>query len=330
MSAERSAVPWPWRVAASVTRITIGTVVGLLAMIGVMGMTGGVEPRFFYPDRHDYGSPATVGLPHRQIEFASADGTRLHGWFVPAIGTRCGTVLHAHGNAQNMSAHFGFVDWLPRRGYDVFAFDYRGYGRSDGHPTLRGALDDTIAALATVRALPEADRERLYVIGQSLGGALVLAALGRGHTSGVRAVVADSAFSSPRAIVADVLAELPGLNLIRHPLARWLISDEVSAEAVVANIAPRPILFIHGERDRVIPVSHSDRLFAAAREPKTYWRIAGLDHTEALTLREWQDRLVEFFESAAAHCGGPPHVAHGVASKDLQIGLGAHGVVAPR
>lgn len=264
-------------------------------------MTVGVEHRFFYPDRHDYGSPAAVGLTHRDIEFASADGTRLHGWFVPAAGARRGTVLHAHGNAQNMTAHFGFVDWLPRRGYDVFAFDYRGYGRSEGRPSLRGALDDTVAALATVRALPEADRDRLYVIGQSLGGALVLAALGRGHTGGVRAVVADSAFSSPRAIVADVLAGLPGPNLIRHPLARWLISDEVSAEAVVANISPVPILFIHGDHDRVIPVSHSDRLFAAAREPKTYWRIAGLDHTEALTLREWQDRLVEFFESVAAH-----------------------------
>ncbi|MCX7818567.1 MAG: alpha/beta hydrolase [Kiritimatiellae bacterium] len=288
------------RLIVSLFRIAVGVVLGLAAVLAGMGVTGGVERRFFYPDRRNYGSPATLGLPYRDIEFRSADGTRLHGWFVPARGARRGTVLHAHGNAQNLTAHFAFVDWLPARGYDVFAFDYRGYGRSEGRPTLRGALEDTRAALATVRALPEADANRLFVLGQSLGGALALAALGREPTPPVRAVVVDSAFSSPRAIVRDVIGGLPGLQFFAGPLSRWLVSDEVSAEAVVGRLSPVPLLFIHGEADRVIPVGHSDRLFAAAREPKMYWRIPGLDHTEALTLREWQDRLVAFFESAAA------------------------------
>lgn len=297
MSRKKSGVRWPLRLSASLARITVGTAAGLLVVVGVMGVSGGVEHRFFYPDRHAYGHPSALGLDARDIEFSSLDGTRLHGWFVRAVGPRRGTVLHAHGNAQNMTAHFEFVAWMPRRGYDVFAFDYRGYGRSEGHPTLRGALEDTIAALAKARTLLEADCEQLYVIGQSLGGALVLAALGRVGTEGVRAVVVDSAFSSPRVIVADVLSGLPGPNLFAQRLARWLISDEVSAVAVVAQVAPVPLLFIHGEHDRVIPVRHSDRLFEAAREPKTYWRIPRLDHTEALTLREWQARLVEWFDS---------------------------------
>ncbi len=168
MTAGRSAADGPWRAAASLSRIAIGVCVGLLAVIGTMGMSGGVEHRFFYPDRHTYGTPADLGLAYRELEFTSADGTRLHGWFVPAVGPRRGTVLHVHGNAQNLTAHFAFVAWLPRRGFDVVAFDYRGYGRSEGRPTLRGALDDTIAALAFVRSLPEADPNRLYVIGQSL------------------------------------------------------------------------------------------------------------------------------------------------------------------
>jgi len=291
---------WPVRLARSCLRIALGTVAALALWIGGLGVTGGVEAKFYYPDRFVYATPAAAGLRFEEVWFDSADGARLHGWFVPAVGTARGTVVHFHGNAQNMTAHFAFVDWLPHRGFNVFAFDYRGYGASEGRPGRRGLIEDGRAAIETVRRRLDVDPDRVVVFGQSLGGACALALLGREPALGVRAVAADSAFFSYRSIVEDKLGELPVLGWFRRPLARWLIDDEWSPGSVVGRIAPTPLLLLHGSRDRVIPASHSRRLFEAAGEPKTLWLIPGLDHTEAIVDERgpWRDRLVDFFLSA--------------------------------
>jgi fermentation-respiration switch protein FrsA (DUF1100 family) len=261
-------------------------------------MTGCVSRMFYHPDRVAYGTPAASGHRFEEVYFASRDGTALRGWFIPARGASTGTVVHLHGNAANMSAHFPFVAWLPARGFNVFTFDYRGYGASAGRPERRGIYEDSLAAIEHVLARADVDPARVVVLGQSLGGANALAVLGREGTRGVKAVVADSAFFSYRSIVADKIGAMPGLSLLRGPLSRAVIGDELSPGDVVGRISPVPLLFLHGTADRVIPASHSQRLHEAASEPKTLWFIPGLDHTEAITDRPWQDRIVAFFLAA--------------------------------
>jgi cephalosporin-C deacetylase-like acetyl esterase len=77
---------------------------------------------FYYPDSRVYSTPAGAGLPYQDVWFTSRDGTKLHGWFIPAAsqGPALGTVVHFHGNAQNMTAHVSFVSWLPAEGFNVF------------------------------------------------------------------------------------------------------------------------------------------------------------------------------------------------------------------
>jgi fermentation-respiration switch protein FrsA (DUF1100 family) len=260
----------------------------------------GVNGMFYYPDRQVYDTPDRHGLHYEAVTFTSRDGTRLSGWFIQAVGTAKGTVVHFHGNAQNMTAHFGFVSWLPAQGFNLFVFDYRGYGTSAGKPQRRGIFEDCLAALDYVEQRPGIARDRLLVLGQSLGGANAIVALGSTPRPSVRAVAIDSAFASYQGIVRDKIGEMPLLSLLRTPLSRLLIGDSLSPEAFVASIAPTPLLIIHGTADAVIPYRHGQRLFELARQPKQFWSLEGGGHTSVLDDEGYRRRLVTFFLDALA------------------------------
>jgi fermentation-respiration switch protein FrsA (DUF1100 family) len=255
---------------------------------------------FYYPDRTSYGTPADDGLEYEEVVFPSQDGTKLSGWFIPAIGPAQGTILHLHGNAENMTSHFSFVSWLPAAGFNLFVFDYRGYGKSDGRPDRRGLYEDSRAALAYLRSRRDLDPDRLLLFGQSLGGAQAITVVGSGERQGVRAVVVDSTFFSYRTIVADKIAAMPLLALFKVPLAQIVISNDLSPADYIAGIAPIPLLLLHGSDDEVIPFRHAELLLAQAKEPKSLWRIEGSSHTEALIAADspYRRKLLEFFAAA--------------------------------
>src|ERR671910_571341 len=100
----------------------------LLGLIVIM-LAGCIERMFFYPDAVTYTTPAQVGVRADYVQIVTADGSRLHGWFLPAVGKAKGTVLHLHGNAANVSNHLPLVSWLPAHAYNVLLVDYRGFGR---------------------------------------------------------------------------------------------------------------------------------------------------------------------------------------------------------
>jgi fermentation-respiration switch protein FrsA (DUF1100 family) len=242
----------------------------------VAAVLGGcVHGAFYYPDRVLYETPARAGLQFEHVSFRSRDGTRLFGWFIPALGVASpreakATVIHFHGNAQNMSAHWRFVDWLPRAGYNVFVFDYRGYGASEGEPGPLGLFEDSRAAIDHVRSRSDVDADKLVVFGQSLGGANAIAAVGGDNHRGIRAVVIEATFASYSSVASEKVAG-----------AGALVTDDYSADRFVGRIAPVPIVFIHGTGDPVIAFSHSQRLFALARDPKAFWTVPGGGHIEA-------------------------------------------------
>lgn len=250
---------------------------------------------FFYPDREEYDSPDRVGFDYEHVFFNSADGTLLSGWFIPAVGVSSprdakGTVIHLHGNAQNMTAHWSFAEFVPRRGYNLFAFDYRGYGDSTpGRPDPKGVFEDSVAALDYLRARPDIDTGKLFVFGQSLGGMLAIAASGA-SPKGIRAVVAEAPFHSYSARVKE---KMPGSKLV--------LDDTYCATTYVARLSPIPLLLIHGTSDVVVPYAHSVRLLAEAGEPKQLITIDGGDHIDAMTRRhgtKYQDLMIAFFDSA--------------------------------
>lgn len=258
-------------------------------------LAGCVSSPFYHPDRVLYDTPASVGLKFENAVFTSSDGTRLTGWFIPATGYRNpknakGTVVHFHGNAQNMSAHWQFVAWLPQRGFNLFVFDYRGYGASQGSPEPKGVFEDSNSALNYVRSRQDVDPERLVVLGQSLGGTNAIAVVGSGNRSGVKAIAIEATFYSYSSIASD---KIPG--------AGAFVDDTYSAEGYVANLTPIPLLLLHGTSDPVIPYAHSLKLFDKAHEPKTIITVKGGGHIEALTSRfgiKYQEALLDFFETS--------------------------------
>ena len=165
-----------------------------------------------------------MGAKWEEVRFNSADGTELTGlWFPAKSIAPKGVIIHFHGNGENMTSHFLFVYWLALEGYDVFTFDYRGYGASAGDKSLSGAVEDGAAALRCARSRAGGAKERLIVVGQSLGGALALAALEREGGEGVRGLILDSTFASYREVAQDKLRQWWLTWPLQWPLSRLLI-----------------------------------------------------------------------------------------------------------
>lgn len=253
---------------------------------------------FFKPTGGIHADPAARGLKYEAVKFRSGDGTELTGLFFPPGGAPKGTVVHFHGNGQNMTAHYPYSAWLAEAGYNVFIFDYRGYGASGGEPELDGVVEDGKAALAHALKLPGAEPDRIIVFGQSLGGAVAVAAVAE---SGFRpaALVIEGSFYSYRQVAAAVLRR----NWLTWPAA-WLpallVSGRHAPGALIASV-PAPKLFLHAVNDGTVPLAQGRKLYEAAAQPKEFHEVPA-GHIEAFTAFRgaYGPRLLEFLDKALA------------------------------
>lgn len=232
--------------------------------------------------------------------FPSHDGTKLHGWFIPSlIQPAKGTIIQLHGNAENISTHYLSLLWLVRKGYNLFTVDYRGYGQSQGEPDLHGPVQDSVAAIARMRDFSGVDPQQLFVFGQSLGGALAIAALTEGSRDGIKAVVLEGTFSSYQKIAREKLGGVWLTWAFQWPLAVLFIRDTYSPEERIAQLSPLPILIIHGEEDPVVPHEHGVTLYEAAKEPKFFWSIPGGSHIDTFMMfgELYRNQLLKFLET---------------------------------
>ena len=279
-------------------------IVIFLASVSLQACTG----LFFQPLKEQLFDPRTIGFSYEDIDFEAADGTKLHGWFFKARGERLGSILFLHGNAENISTHFAGVVWLTREGFDVFAFDYRGYGRSTGTPDLAGLHLDADAALATLIDRPDTRDDRIIVLGQSLGGAIALTTIAESpRKSQLRALVVEGAFAGYRQIAREKLADFWLTWPFQWPIS-LAIDNSYSPLKAAAALTPLPLLVIHGEADEVIPFHHGQRLFEAASAPKTFWPLPNVGHIQAFSAIGPRQRLVTFLKSAVE--APPPSPAH--------------------
>lgn len=251
---------------------------------------------FLYPDRKLHLADRPLGTPAETVWIKARDGSRLHALYLPTSGVPRATLLHLHGNAENLSSHVHLVTWLPQHGYAVLSIDYRGYGLSQGQTSVAALHEDAETALAW---LVDRGAERtgpLVVLGQSIGGAVAIRMVARtplrGHVAGV---IADSAFSSYRRIAREKLAAFWLTWPLQWPLSR-LIGERYAPIDVVAELSPIPLLLIHGGRDQVVDPSHAQRLFAAACDPKTLWLIPEAGHIDVLRRAGERERLLAFLD----------------------------------
>lgn len=270
----------------------------LIIILAIAAMSGCCEHLFYHPDAKVHSTPAEHSLEYEPVQFASKDGTRLTGWFLPAVGKAKGTIVHCHGNAQNMTSHWLFADFLPRRQFNLLVFDYRGYGKSEGSPARRGTIEDAEAAVEYVLGRKDVDPERVALFGQSLGGAIAVVVAARDKR--VKGLVIESAFTSYQAEAAHALRANPLTYLFSWPLSRLLIRSGLDPIDHVAAISPRPLLIIHGTADRVVPCDMGRELAQAAREPNELWIVDAARHTAAAYLHkdEYERRVCELFDKA--------------------------------
>jgi alpha-beta hydrolase superfamily lysophospholipase len=182
---------------------------------------------FLQPDKRLHVNPDQVGAQWKDVQFKSLDGTQLTGlWFPSKYNTPKGTVIQFHGNGENMTSHFLYVYWLALEGWNVLSFDYRGYGASHGNKSLKGSVQDGVAAIQYAReksrGLP------LCIIAQSLGGTLAITSLHRDGGQDVRAIILDSTFASFQRMAQDKLSHWWLTWALQWPLAHALISDHLA------------------------------------------------------------------------------------------------------
>ena len=217
------------------------------------------------PGRELNATPAAAGLDYEDATIDTADGERLHGWYVPARGAR-GTVLFFHGNAGNISHRLESLQIFNRLGLSVLIVDYRGYGRSSGTPGEEGTYRDAEAAwkyLVSTRGIPPG---RIVIFGRSLGGA-VGAWLASRPDVRPAGVVIESCFSSGLDMGRRLYPVLP-VRLITR--IGYPVTDYVQA-------IDAPLMVVHSRDDEIIPFDMGRAIFDAAREPKTFLEIGG-DH----------------------------------------------------
>lgn len=247
--------------------------VGAIGAVGVVGALGHLRHRFersqmFLPEVYPSGiwNPQTFGVAAEDVWFRSADGTALHGWWMPSKRAR-GTVLFCHGNAGNISSQIAAYRYLQRFRLNVFAFDYRGYGRSEGRPSEAGVLADAHAAHDLLGERFEIDDSRLVVYGHSLGGAIAVDCAVHRPAAGL---VVQSSFTDTREVARERFGSLP---------VHWIALRRFRSIDKVKDLT-LPKLIIHGTEDGTIGHSIGERLYEAAAEPKQWVSVPRAGHSD--------------------------------------------------
>ncbi len=248
------------------------------------------QPRLIYfpqVEREHTTTPRAAGLDFEDVALHTADGIKLHGWWVPARDTR-GTVLLMHGNAGNISHRLGYLTMFNRLGYSVLLFDYRGYGKSGGSPGEEGTYLDAEAAWQHLTEARNLKSQDIVIVGESLGGGV---ATWLAHKYPPRALVLASTFTSVPDMGAQVYPWLPVRLLAR------IVYDNI---ARIREIQV-PVMIAHSRGDDIIPFAHGQALFAAAREPKQFLELAGGHNEGFLFARdEWIAAVGAFLDRVGA------------------------------
>lgn len=207
-------------------------------------------------------------LPIQEVWLTSADGVKLHAWWIPNDNAKF-TFLAFHGNAANITNRAPVYEFLRATPANVFALEYRGYGRSEGEPSEAGFYRDADAAyqyLVNTRGLAP---KTILSFGQSLG--TVVAAHLAAHRE-VGAVILEAPFPSASRLARQIYWFLPGLSLLVH--------SQLHTQARLSEITS-PILIVHCTQDSVIPFQFGQAVYNAARPPKDFLAINRVCHEES-------------------------------------------------
>ncbi|HEY6408001.1 MAG TPA: alpha/beta fold hydrolase [Ktedonobacteraceae bacterium] len=280
----------------------------------------------YAPQKPLYATPASLGLQFQNVTFPSrVDQIQLRGWFIPGVLpngklTTQRTIVFVHGTRTNradkVTGLLNLSAAIAKSGFAVLAFDMRGTGESPPAPLSLGYFEqrDVLGAVDFLRSgsLPYPALGRPHVIGGwgvSLGAAMLITATAQ--EPAIRAIVSDCAFADIIPILEREVPKGGHLPPLFTPGALLAVQALYGANFYadrpvdyVAQIAPRPILFIHGAADKYIPPANMDTLAAAARAAPNAnvqtWSVPGADHAQSFNTegKVYVDRIIAFYTAA--------------------------------
>lgn len=255
----------------------------------------------FQPRKEHRFDLSKTEVKFEDVYFNSRDGTVLHGWWLPRTGADYkSTIVFLHGNAGNVSYHIDNAYWLTENAYDVFIFDYRGYGLSAGVEHFPGILDDIEAAFAYTNQ--RLSGEKFIVLGQSLGAALGARAVARSSFKNeMQLYMMVSGISDYQQVARDVLSSSWLTWLFQWPIS-LMINNDYRPRDVVADISPVPVVLVYSQQDEIIPYHHSLDLYEVAREPKKLIEVVGR-HNYVLLIEPNRKRLIEYLDEVLDKSG---------------------------
>jgi fermentation-respiration switch protein FrsA (DUF1100 family) len=238
------------------------------AMLGDYSPLAPLERRLvFSPARYPAGDWKPTTVLYQDVNFAAADGVKLHGWYVPHESPRAHALI-LHGNGGNITAFADTLRILNRRhGLAVLVFDYRGYGKSEGKPSEKGILLDACAARDWLAAKEGIAQSDVVLLGQSLGGGV---AVDLAAKDGARGLVLASTFTSLPEAARSHVPWLPVGSLMTMRL------DSIKKIKDYHG----PLLLSHGDADEVVPYKQGVALLEAAPGPKRMITVPGGKHND--------------------------------------------------
>lgn len=258
-----------------------------LGYVGIVVLMMFLETMLMYPapNKQD-GDWNPSWLKYEEVSVLAEDGIKVHGWFCEHPDAR-GALMLCHGNGEHLAFMAEELAYLRERfSMSVLAFDYRGYGKSEGTPFESGILLDGEAMQAWLADRTGQKPGEVFLYGRSLGGAV---AVHLGAKNGARGLILDRTFSSMVDVAADHYPWLPVRMVLRnrYASAKWIQQFE------------GPLLQFHGMPDQIVPFRFGKRLFdSCPSQDKHFVESMDLGHNDPWP-EEFYDELTEFFERNA-------------------------------
>jgi dipeptidyl aminopeptidase/acylaminoacyl peptidase len=253
-------------------------------------------------------TPKDYGIEQwEEVSFQTLDGLTIRGWFIPPSKDSSGaTIIYVHGLSGNRAQLLLEAAMLYRHGYGALLIDLRNHGESDGDITTMGYLEkhDIEGAVGYLLTRPEVNGNLIGLDGHSLGGSTVIQAAAA--LPEVRAAIIQSTFTSLDDVISTQLKALIGLPSFPFaPLVIWFGEKETGIKISsvrpvddIADISPRAVLIIHGEKDDAFPKEYAIALYQAAGEPKELFLIPNAGHgfLPQNAPEEFEARIVSFLD----------------------------------
>lgn len=228
------------------------------------------------------------GIERQDCWFRAVDGSRLHGWLFEVPGAER-VILFSHGNTGNITGRLSGIAQMLRAGASVFIYDFRGYGRSKGRPSVRGICEDGVMAFDYLLKERNYRPSQIVLYGESLGTAVAADTAAQRPCAGI---ILQSGFTSLRSIGIKAMPLTKIYPNFMFPSPRL-----DSAQLMERN--KRPLLVIHGVKDAVVPFSHGEELFLRATEPKTFVTLPECAHSDicAVAPDKYMQAIRDFLQS---------------------------------